>query len=126
MSVSKIKWHVAYDIYLDRFIIRADMPMPNGDTSGSRLWIYGRELTSFRTNSLKMANAFKIDVDALRKDAERYRWIKKESNLSDYEDCYSLPMVHAWDYKPGPQLNEQFDSLDSAIDAAMGKEKASD
>jgi len=67
----------------------------------------------------------KAENEALRKDAERYRWIKKESNLSDYEDCYNLPMVHAWDYKPGPQLNEQFDSLDSAIDAAMGKEAKS-
>ena len=61
----------------------------------------------------------KAENESLRKDAERYRWIKKESNLSDYEDCYSLPMVHAWEYKPGPELNEQFESLDAAIDHAI-------
>lgn len=61
------------------------------------------------------------EIEMLRKDAERYRWIRKESNLSDYEDCYSLPMVNAWDYKPGAQLNEQFESLDAAIDAAMAE-----
>ncbi|MBP5100245.1 hypothetical protein [Pseudomonas protegens] len=69
----------------------------------------------------KDAETAEKENEELRKDAERYRWIKKESNLSDYEDCYSLPTVHAWDYKPGAQLNEQFESLDEAIDAAMGK-----
>lgn len=54
--------------------------------------------------------------ESLRKDAERYRWVKKESELSSYEDSYALPIVHAWEYKPGPELNEQFASLDDAID----------
>ena len=63
--------------------------------------------------------SIKAENESLRADAERYRWIKKESNLSDYEDCYSLPMVHAWEYKPGPELNEQFESLDAAIDHAI-------
>lgn len=55
----------------------------------------------------------------LRKDAERYRWIRDQSELSSYEDSYALPTVHAWEYKPGPELNEQFGSLDDAIDHAM-------
>jgi len=52
-------------------------------------------------------------------DAKRYQWIKSQSELSSYEDSYALPIVHAWDYKPGPELNEQFESLDAAIDKAM-------
>lgn len=52
-------------------------------------------------------------------DAARYQWIKSQSELSSYEDSYALPIVHAWDYKPGPELNEQFESLDEAIDKAI-------
>jgi len=54
-------------------------------------------------------------------DAGRYQWIKEQSELSSYQDSYALPTVHAWDYKPGPELNEQFESLDEAIDSAMSK-----
>ena len=61
----------------------------------------------------------KAENEKLRKDAERYRWIRDQSELSSYEDSYALPIVHAWEYKPGPELNEQFGSLDDAIDHAM-------
>jgi len=59
------------------------------------------------------------EVERLRKDAERYRWIKAESNLTDYVDSYALPMVNAWDLRPGPQPNTQYPSLDEAIDAVI-------
>ena len=58
-------------------------------------------------------------LELLVKDADRYQWIKSQAELASYEDSYALPIVHAWDYKPGPQLNEQFESLDAAIDNAM-------
>lgn len=77
------------------------------------------ELEGERNEWMDYAKALKAENESLRKDAERYRWIKRESNLTDYEDCYSLPMVHAWEYKPGPVLNEQFESLDAAIDHAI-------
>jgi len=78
------------------------------------------ELGKHRADAIRIRfEQLKAENESLRKDAERYRWIKKESNLSDYEDCYSLPMVHAWEYKPGPELNEQFPSLDEAIDHAI-------
>jgi hypothetical protein len=69
-----------------------------------------------RQEWMEYTDKLKAENESLRKDAERYRWIKKESELSSYEDSYSLPIVHAWEYKPGPELNEQFESLDDAID----------
>jgi hypothetical protein len=61
------------------------------------------------------------EVEALRKDAERYRWLREQTTLSHYGDCFEVPDVHAWDYKPGPELNEQFASLDAAIDSELLK-----
>lgn len=53
-------------------------------------------------------------------NAKRYLWIKAQAELESYGGSeYCLPAVSAWDYKPGPQLNQQFASLDEAIDKAM-------
>lgn len=83
------------------------------------IWRRNRDTESSRDTKAAIIAEIKAENESLRADADRYRWIKKESNLSDYEDCYSLPMVHAWEYKPGPELNEQFESLDAAIDHAI-------
>ena len=63
--------------------------------------------------------------EALRKDAERYRWLRDQASLEPFDGwAYDLPAVDAWDCKPGPQLNEQFGSFDEAIDAAkIGRSK---
>lgn len=62
--------------------------------------------------------------EALRKDAERYRWLRDQASLEPFGGwAYDLPAVDAWDCKPGPQLNEQFGSFDEAIDAAMRNEQ---
>lgn len=62
-------------------------------------------------------------LEKLVRDAERYQWIKQQAELESYGGSeYCLPTVNAWDYKPGAQLNEQFASLDEAIDAAMSDE----
>jgi siroheme synthase (precorrin-2 oxidase/ferrochelatase) len=56
--------------------------------------------------------------ERLRKDAERYRWIRNKTDEPD-EAYYYLPSVWRW-YSPGPgKLNEQHQTLDAAIDAAL-------
>lgn len=64
-----------------------------------------------------------VAADYIREAVEnskRYLWIKAHAELESYDGSeYCLPTVCAWDYKPGPQLNEQFESLDAAIDNAM-------
>lgn len=59
-------------------------------------------------------------VARMTKDAARYRWLK--SMAFEQDDTYIVfPEISAWDYQPGPQLNEKFPILDAAIDAAMQK-----
>lgn len=58
------------------------------------------------------------ECEKLRKDAERYRWLRRHATLDGGSD-YHFPEVHAWEYKEGAQSNEQYGSLDCAIDAAM-------
>lgn len=68
----------------------------------------------------KENDQLRAEVEALRKDAERYRWLRDQASLEPFGGwAYDLPTVDAWDCKPGPQLNEQFGSFDEAIDAAM-------
>mgnify|MGYP006951082222 CR=1 FL=1 len=63
------------------------------------------------------------EIEALRKDGARYRWLSGQAELQSYGGSdYCLPVVHAWDYKPGAELNEQFSDIDAAIDAAMSKD----
>lgn len=71
-------------------------------------------------------NHLKAEVARLRGDAERYQWLRGQAELESYGDSYCLPEVHAWYYKPGPELNEQFADLDAAIDAAMTQEPRHD
>ena len=56
------------------------------------------------------------DMDALRRDAERYRWIRDKAELLDNFE-YWLPSVLAIDFKPAGELNSQHQTLDAAIDA---------
>ena len=63
------------------------------------------------------------DMAAMRLDAERYRWIKENTVRQKCEGFFSLPTVDAWEYRPGPELNVQFSSLDAAIDAALQEVK---
>lgn len=69
---------------------------------------------------LSERDQIRAEVEALRRDAERYRWLRDQASLEPFGGwAYDLPTVDAWDCKPGPQLNEQFGSFDEAIDAAM-------
>lgn len=57
-------------------------------------------------------------LEQAEKDAALYRWLRDQVELEGGSD-YVFPWIHAWDYKPGPQPNEQFSNLDDAIRAAM-------
>lgn len=62
----------------------------------------------------------RAEVERMRKDAARYQWLRARASTAPSGGSeYDLPAVDAWNYRPGPQLNEQFKSLDEAIDAAM-------
>lgn len=57
---------------------------------------------------------------AAEKDAARYRWLAGQAELESYGGCeYALPTVHAWLYKPGGEPNQQMETFEEAIDAAM-------
>ena len=53
------------------------------------------------------------EVDALRKDAERYRWLRDQNNSEAVED-----MIRVYNYGDGAKLLDG-EELDAAIDAAM-------
>lgn len=79
-------------------------------------------LISDRDQLFGITEQLKAENELLRKDADRYRWLKSQAELQSYGGSdYCLPIIHAWDYKPGPELNEQFENLDTAIDAAMAE-----
>lgn len=63
-------------------------------------------------------DALLAERDSMKKDAERYRWLRRHATLDGGSD-YHFPEVHAWEYKEGAEPNEQYGSLDTAIDAAM-------
>ena len=56
--------------------------------------------------------------EADKRDAERYRWLRSQVDESD-DAYYEFPMLDRWQYRPGPQPNERFPSIDAAIDAAI-------
>lgn len=68
------------------------------------------------------------EVNELRGDAERYRWLRDRAESDSYGgDHYGFPIISGWEYKPGPELNERYQSVDDALDAAIelaAKEKA--
>jgi hypothetical protein len=57
--------------------------------------------------------ALQAECEALRKDAERFRWMRSHPEAV----CVTVPIHGDWI----PAISEQ---LDAAVDAAMGKEKA--
>ena len=64
--------------------------------------------------------ALHAECEALRKDAERYRWLQSENSRYD-------PVCHlSWKKNSDRNGSEWVNTanLDSAIDDAMGKEKA--
>jgi hypothetical protein len=75
-----------------------------------------------RLNNITAIAGLEMDMAELRKDAERYRWIRNKTDEPD-EAYYYLPSVWRW-YSPGPgKLNEQHQTLDAAIDAALEPRK---
>lgn len=64
----------------------------------------------------------KAECENLRKDAERFRWLRDSAILDGGSD-YHLPEIHAWEYYSDSRPNVQHNSLDEAIDSVM-KEKS--
>lgn len=67
--------------------------------------------------------ALRAEVEALRQDAERYRWLRdgasEQSEQSDPWDSVGHIQPPLVCLKPGLQVAQTGDDLDSAIDAAM-------
>jgi hypothetical protein len=59
-----------------------------------------------------MANAAD-EIDALRKDAERYRWLKNNSLGPRADLCVTVNIGHDW------SIVTEIDELDEVIDAGM-------
>lgn len=72
-----------------------------------------RSLAHYKRENSNLARcylALDIEVAELRRDAERYRWLRDHWWLDDKADATPAPMMNA-------QSPEQFDA---AIDAALG------
>lgn len=67
----------------------------------------------------------KAEVEALRKDAERYRWLRHVARMdgieNDMEEIGALGSIFVC-VRPGEAHSAFGESLDDAVDAAMGKE----
>jgi small-conductance mechanosensitive channel len=75
-----------------------------------------KELTSFRKNSLMMAEAFKKDIDAFRKDAMRYQYLRRDlSRGGDSDFC----IVRKYLKSPSLERILSLESADEEIDTAM-------
>jgi hypothetical protein len=80
--------------------------------------LYEQHEMQFMGQMLLVWPALRDELLAARKDAKRYRWLR--DNADEPDDAYFyLPSVWRW-YSPGSgALNEQHETLDAAIDAAM-------
>jgi hypothetical protein len=112
--------------YPDRYNIREidALKLFPVDQSQRQFVDYTQYLTLQREYQATFAEltALRERIAGMEKDAERYRWINTHTTCDPREGFFSLPTVDAWDYKPCPELNEEFSSLDAAIDAAIAKE----
>lgn len=102
---------------IDRFTIvikqlYAEQPAPvEGDPIGS----FDKHM-EYMADNIRL----KAEIETLRKKAGRYDWLAKQAETESYGGSeWALPVIDAWEYKPGPQLNEKFKTFDDAIDAAM-------
>jgi hypothetical protein len=81
---------------------------------------YGWNEHVVRDARLKLADEFerlRAEVDALRADAERYRWLRNDAKNTDVTQPI---VVRGYDGPAGNYFNEPLwdDELDAAIDAA--------
>ena len=60
-------------------------------------------------------------VEELEAKAKCFDWIEKNATHEPGEGYFDLPSLFAWDCKPGPQLNEEYPSLEAAILGAIEK-----
>lgn len=78
-----------------------------------------REAADALTSQQARITALEDEVKALRKDAERYRWLKSRTR------CFSLDMGGRHRYDPSSAfMRLQGPTLDDAFDAAIAKDKA--
>jgi PAS domain-containing protein len=71
------------------------------------------QVTSLRQRPTALeASEWRAERDALRKDAERYRWLRR-------------PVTSVWDIRKMTRIieNQSEESMDAAIDAAMAGDK---
>lgn len=78
-----------------------------------------RSLCQARDDARKERDQLKAKIEALRKDAERYQWLRDPANQEDIEpdSDYLMPPIICG-YAEGEDTLDM-ESLDSAIDAAM-------
>lgn len=103
--------------------LRAERASAAAKETGRRAKGQRQALLDRLESAERRAEEAEKERDALRKDAARWIFVASKAELESFGgDSYCLPYICAWDYKPGPQLNEQFSSLEAAIDAAMAQE----
>lgn len=94
------------------------------DPLADRLW---REVEELKAENEDLKTGLKAyeqvntglreEIEALRKDAERYRWLREKSTE---DDGYTHGLcIDIWDSGSGVEVT--FDAADSAIDEAMSK-----
>ena len=65
-----------------------------------------------------MAAQIEDELAALRKDAERYRWLRQDECIADWDAAGVLELYAGPDYS-----RKNGESLDAAIDAAMAPKR---
>lgn len=90
------------------------------DALAARLHEVERELVTMKAScalAAKDAVQFQDERDALKKDAERYRWLRKQNSFTKFS-------IADFDSDPDTVLRVPGDEADTAIDAAMSADSA--
>lgn len=91
------------------------LPMPNGEAVGMyQAWSYDQMQAYARANIAHATATLQAEIEKLRADAERYRWLKKSAFCNVWARGDGLALV-------APRT--PVEDVDSKIDAAMEQEK---
>ncbi len=66
------------------------------------------------------------ELEALKKDAERYRFLKRKAKLNDYWGMFDIEVASRWLDVLGDEVASMHvysSSFDDAVDAEMRREK---
>ncbi|TMN18503.1 hypothetical protein [Pseudoxanthomonas sp. X-1] len=99
------------------------MPCPEcdlrRDESFSALALLSRMRTACGDNGTRMQDELEDYLRGLKRDAERYRWLRSLSSSCDAEACVNFNLGFDWQEAHGPEL-------DAAIDAARAAREGGD